>query len=119
MVKKVEKQPAKLIADMQIILNGLKQHPELNENPTLNSVTLENNLNALRESFERKNFAAAEALSATQNFYQKRKASMEHFRRIRSGLYAHFGKTNPALVEFGLSPHKNKWQTKKSDKEIG
>jgi len=55
---------------------------------------------------------AGAAEKATQDLYASRDKSIDLLRRMRDAVYAHFGKSDPRIVEFGLDTLKARRSTK-------
>lgn len=103
MAKLLSKQPARLVIQMNHLIQGLERYPEIfgNRQPELVS-SLTTARDDLLEALDTRTASAGAAERATQDLKRKRDAAHLLARQIRDQLYGVFTKYDARIVEFGL-----------------
>ena len=100
--------PALLAAQMQQMLHGLEEYSETYVPTSPTKEELQASLTNLEGKLRAQINAAGKAEAATQELQNVRKEANYIARRMRDAIYAHFGKHDAKIVEFGLDTLKSK-----------
>ncbi len=98
----ISNRPALLLAQMRQIKAGLTKYAETYTPAGPSLLELEEAVSQLETSLASQIEAKGNAEAATQNLNATRDESILITRRMRDSIYAHFGKRDARIVEFGL-----------------
>jgi len=102
MAKIISTKPALLLEQLRQLKVGLVKYTE-EYTPSSPSVTdLDGAIASLENAAQSKQNAAGAAEAATQALYTARDSAVDVARRMRDAVYAHFGKRDARIVEFGM-----------------
>ena len=110
--------PALLAAQMRQMLHGLEEYSETYVPTSPTKDELQASLTNLEVKLRAQINAAGKAEAATQGLQTARKDANYTARRMRDAIYAHFGKHDARIVEFGLDTLKSK-SPNGTEKETG
>jgi len=106
MAKLILPRPALLIVQLQMMSAALAKYAETYVPVSPSKDELDACVTELTSALQNQVQAAGIAEKATKDLYAVRDRSVDLLRRMRDALYAHFGKYDPRLVEFGLDTMK-------------
>ena len=102
MAKIISTKPALLLEQLRQLKVGLVKYTE-EYTPSSPSVTdLDGAIASLENAAQSKQDAAGASETATQTMYSVRDNAVDVARRMRDAVYAHFGKRDARIVEFGM-----------------
>lgn len=110
--------PALLAAQMRQMLHGLEEYSTSYTPTSPTKDELQASLTNLEEKLQAQINAAGKAEAATQGLQTARQEANYIARRMRDAIYAHFGKHDARIVEFGLDTLKSK-SPNGTEKETG
>jgi hypothetical protein len=102
MSKQIAPKPALLIAQLQMMTAALTKYAEVYVPVSPSKADIEACTTELISALQMQVQTAGVAEKATKDLYAVRDRSMDLLRRMRDAVYAHFGKSDPRIVEFGL-----------------
>jgi len=102
MAKPINQKPELLLAQMQQMRVGLTSYSESFTPASPTAEELDAAISDLTTKLQSQVEAAGAAETATQVMYAAREDAMAISRRLRDQIYAHFGKHDARIVEFGL-----------------
>ena len=111
MAKPIKEKPELLLSQMRQMRVGLTSYAESFTPASPTAEELDVSITDLTTKLQSQVEAAGAAESATQVMYAARESAMAISRRMRDQIYAHFGKHDARIVEFGLDTlpvHRNK-----------
>jgi len=111
MAKPIKQKPELLLAQMQQMRVGLTSYSDSFTPASPTAEELDNAIIDLTTKLQSQVEAAGAAETATQAMYASRESAVSISRRMRDQIYAHFGKHDARIVEFGLDTlpvHRNK-----------
>jgi len=104
----ISTKPALLTAQIRQMIHGLNEYADSFVPASPTKEELETVLADLESKLQLQINAAGRAESATQALYGIRDTANLTARRMRDAIYAHFGKHDARIVEFGLDTLKSK-----------
>jgi len=104
----LSKRPALLAAQMRQMLHGLEEYSADYTPSSPTKEEMQAILTELEGKLQTQINAAGKAEAATQALYTTRDQANYLARRMRDAIYAHFGKHDARIVEFGLDTLKSK-----------
>ncbi|MFA4839965.1 MAG: hypothetical protein WC703_10875 [Candidatus Neomarinimicrobiota bacterium] len=112
MAKNFPLKPAILIAQMQTMLAALTKYTASYTPVSPTIADFEASATELSSALQNQAQTAGAAEKATKDLYAARDRSIDLLRRMRDAVYAHFGKSDPRIVEYGLDTLKARRATK-------
>lgn len=102
MAKLISNRPALLLDQLRQLKAGLVKYAEEYAPASPSLTDVEGIISSLEMAAQEKQNAAGAAETATSTMYTIRDQAMDIARRTRDAVYAHFGKHDPRIVEFGM-----------------
>jgi len=106
--KMIKPKPALLIAQLQMMSAALTKYAEQYVPVSPSKADIEACAAELMNALQVQVQTAGVAEKATKDLYATRDKAIDLLRRMRDAVYAHFGKSDPRIVEFGLDTLKNR-----------
>ncbi len=102
MAKLISSKPALLLEQLRQLKVGLVKYATAYTPASPTEAELDSAITALEGAAQMKQDAAGAAETATQTLYKVRDNAVDVARRMRDAVYAHFGKNDARIVEFGM-----------------
>ena len=102
MAKIISTKPALLLEQLRQLKAGLVKYTVEYTPSSPSEADLDGAISALEGATQSKQNAAGAAEAATQALYTTRDSAVDVARRMRDAVYAHFGKRDARIVEFGM-----------------